>query len=211
MADSRYPYFSRAGWIPFLVCALAGGFVAHMLGWIWSLPFWLVCIVIVYLYRDPNRDIPSSPLAVVSPADGLVASVEDVFDPYLERQSILLIIQMSTVGVYSTRSPVEGKILEPKNAGDGSSRPHGVWLKTDEGDDLVVVMHRGPLNNLPLGSRQKASRANPSSCTRYPRSALTPGSMIEMARNPCARRSASICFGVGNRSRSQVNTRYPSR
>ena len=51
-------------------------------------------------------------------------------------------------GVYSTRSPVEGKILEPKNAGDGL-QPHGVWLKTDEDDDLVMVMHRGPLRNLP--------------------------------------------------------------
>ena len=149
MAGSRYPYFSRAGWIPFLVCAAAGGFVAHMLGWIWSLPFWLICVVIVYLYRDPNREIPSSPLAVVSPADGVVTSAEEVFDPYLERQAVLLVIQMSSVGVYSTRSPVEGKILEPRNAGDGDGRPHGVWLKTDEDDDLVVVMHRGPLNNLP--------------------------------------------------------------
>lgn len=149
MADSRYPYFSRAGWLPFLVCALAGATVAQMLGWIWSIPFWLVCVFIIYLFRDPDREIPSSPLAVVSPADGLVASVEEVSDPYLDRQSIQLVIDMSSAGVYSTRSPVEGKILEPRNSSDGVDRPHGVWLKTDEDDDLVVVMHRGPLKNLP--------------------------------------------------------------
>jgi len=149
MAVSRYPYFSRAGWLPFLVFALGGVAIVQNLGWLWSLPLWLVCGFIVYLYRDPDREIPSSPLAIVSPADGIVTSVEEVFDPYLERQSILLVIQMSSIGVYSTRSPIEGKILEPKNAGDGSNRPHGVWLKTDEDDDLVVVMHRGPLNNLP--------------------------------------------------------------
>ena len=133
--------------MPFLVCAIAGATVVHMLGWIWSIPLWLACACIVYLFRDPDREIPSSPLAVVSPADGLVASVEEVPDPYLDRQSIQLVINMSSAGVYSTRSPVEGKILEPRNSGDGVDRPHGVWLKTDEDDDLVVVMHRGPLNN----------------------------------------------------------------
>ncbi len=145
MAAGRYPYFSRAGWPPFLVCAGLGFLIAHYLGWLWSVPVWLCCGFIVYLFRDPEREIPSSPLAVVSPADGVVAAVDEVHDPYLDRQAILLAIQMGHSGVYSTRSPVEGKILEPR----GSVQPHGVWLKTDEDDDLVVVMHRGPLHNLP--------------------------------------------------------------
>ena len=148
MAATRYPYFSRAGWPPFVVGAALAMLVVHFFGWAWSLPVWLVCAAIVYLYRDPNREIPSSPLAVVSPADGVVTSVEEVSDPYLDREAVRLDIQMSHAGVYSTRSPVEGKILEPKDAGDGV-QPHGVWLKTDEDDDLVVVMHRGPLHNLP--------------------------------------------------------------
>jgi phosphatidylserine decarboxylase len=149
MAVSRYPYFSRAGWLPFLVCAVLGAFVVHLAGWAWSLPLWLVCGGIVFVHRDPEREIPSSPLAVVSPADGVVQSVEEVRDPYLQRDAVRLDIQMNHAGVYSTRSPIEGKILEPKNAGDGGNLPHGVWLKTDEDDDLVVVMHRGPLHNLP--------------------------------------------------------------
>lgn len=149
MADSRYPYFSRVGWLPFSASAALGLACGHFVGWGWSLPFWLGCLFIVYLYRDPEREIPSSPLAVVSPADGTVAAVEQVQDPYLDREAIRLQIDMSHAGVYSTRSPVEGKILEPRNAGDDSDQPHGVWLKTDEDDDLVVVMHRGLLKNLP--------------------------------------------------------------
>jgi phosphatidylserine decarboxylase len=148
MAASRYPYFSRAGWLPFLAFATLAGLVWHFAGWGWSLPLWLVCGAIVYLYRDPHREIPSSPLAVVSPADGVVTSVEEVSDPYLDREAVRLDIHMNHAGVYSTRSPVEGKILEPKNSANGA-QPHGVWLKTDEDDDLVVVMHRGPLHNLP--------------------------------------------------------------
>ena len=149
MAAGRYPYFPRAGRLPLLAFAGVGILITHFLGWFWSLPFWVGCVLIVYLFRDPEREIPSSPLAVVSPADGVIAAVDEVHDPYLDRQAILLAIEMSRFGVYSTRSPVEGKFLEPPNSGDGVSRPHGVWVKTDEDDDLVLVMHRGPLNNLP--------------------------------------------------------------
>ncbi len=149
MAASRYPYFARVGWPPFLALAALAFLAFKIAGWAWSLPLWLTCGLIIYLYRDPYREIPSSPLAVVSPADGVVRAVEEVTDPYLERDAVRLDIQMSHAGVYSTRSPVEGKILEPKNSIQGDEQPHGVWLKTDEDDDLVVVMHRGLLRNLP--------------------------------------------------------------
>ena len=149
MVAGRYPYFSRAALLPLMACAGLGVLVAHFLGWAWSLPFWTGCGFVVYLFRDPEREIPSSPLAVVSPADGVIAFVGEVHDPYLDRQAILLVIEMGRFDVYSTRSPVEGKFLEPPNSGDGINRPHGVWMKTDEDDDLVMVMHRGPLNNLP--------------------------------------------------------------
>ncbi len=147
MTTGRYPYFSRAGWLPFGVFAGMGLLVAHYLHWIWSIPFWIFCVVVVYIFRDPDREIPSSPRAVVSPADGVVSIIEEVQDPYLDRPAIRVAIDMKQLGVFSTRSPIEGKILEPPRSGDG--QPHGVWLKTDEGDDLVVVMHRGPLHNLP--------------------------------------------------------------
>lgn len=149
MATSRYPYFSRAGWLPLLACAGIAVLIVNSVHWAWSLPFWLACAFIVYVFRDPHREIPSSPLAVVSPADGVVTAVGEAHDPYLGRDAVRLTVEMSHLGVFSTRSPVEGKILEPRNSSDGDDQPHGVWLKTDENDDLVVVMHRGPLHNLP--------------------------------------------------------------
>jgi phosphatidylserine decarboxylase len=150
MAATRYPYFARAGWLPFAVCAGLALFLVNSAGWLWSLPAWLGCALIVYLFRDPWREIPASPLAVVSPADGTVENVTELDDPHLNRQAIQVSIQMNSTGVYSTRSPVEGKVMEtPRNSDADNDQPHGVWLHTDEGDDLVVVMHRGPLHNLP--------------------------------------------------------------
>ena len=149
MAENRYPYFARPGWLPLALCAVSGLVVAQYAGWAWSAPLWLGCLFIIYIFRDPRREIPSSPLAVVSPADGEVIAVEEVRDPYLDRDALRLSLDMHHTGVYSTRSPVEGKVREPRNSSDGEDHPHGVWLQTDEDDDLVVVMHRGPLRNLP--------------------------------------------------------------
>ncbi len=137
--------------MPLLVTAGLGVAVYNLLGPGWSVPLWFVCLVMLYLYRDPHREIPSSPLAVVSPADGtVITTAQGVIDPYLQRPSTLLEIEMNRTGVYGTRSPVEGKVLEPQHVSGGEGdRPQGVWLKTDEDDDVVIAMHRGPLNNLP--------------------------------------------------------------
>lgn len=114
-----------------------------------SLLFWMLALLEVVLFRDPERDIPAIPLAIVSPADGKVLSITPVRDPYLERPSIRVTVQMNPYGVFTTRSPIEGKVLEPPNISDDGNAPHGVWLQTDEGDDVVMVMSRGRLHNEP--------------------------------------------------------------
>lgn len=140
---------AREGVVPLVVAVIAGVGVMHYIGVMESLPFWLLAVLMVVLFRDPERDIPSQPLAVVSPADGKIVAVETTHDPYLLRQSTRVTIQMTAYGVYTTRSPIEGKVLEPQNIPDGDHIPHGVWLQSDEGDDVVVVMTRGPLRNEP--------------------------------------------------------------
>jgi phosphatidylserine decarboxylase len=88
-------------------------------------------------------------MAIVSPADGRVISISVADDPYLLRESIHIVIHMNPYGIFSTRSPVEGKVLEPPNIPHDKDMPHGVWLQTDEGDDIVMVMNRGRLHNAP--------------------------------------------------------------
>jgi phosphatidylserine decarboxylase len=152
MAASRYPYFSREGWPFLLPVIVAGGAAWYFLGLWWTAPFWLLGLLILFMFRDPRREIPASPLAVVSPVDGRISAIEKLHDPYLDRQALRVQLDMFRSGVYTARSPVEGKILEP---GANNQRrlppeaPHGVWIRTDENDDLVVVMNRGPLGNPP--------------------------------------------------------------
>jgi phosphatidylserine decarboxylase len=154
VAARQYAYIAREGWLLVACCVVAAGIVFETAGIYWSLPFWLLCAVAMVVYRDPPRDIPTAPLGVVSPADGRVVSVETVNDPYLDRPAKRIEISMSPFGSYSTRSPIEGKVLEcpscPVDALPIDSRKlHGVWIQTDERDDLVLVMGRGRLDHAP--------------------------------------------------------------
>jgi phosphatidylserine decarboxylase len=147
---SRYPFIAREGWLSLFLVGGAAATVLYQFGWLWSVPLWALVIVLLFLFRDPARTVPAAPLAVVSPADGRVTLVETCNDPYLDRDARRITIRMHPYGVYSTRSPAEGKMLEPKRDSSGpTGLPHGVCLQTDEGDDLVIVMNRGPLRNPP--------------------------------------------------------------
>lgn len=146
---NRNSLIARQGLLPLLLVFTAAVLVLHFVGLAQSLWLWGLAVLVMVLFRDPERSIPSLPLSVLSPADGRVLRVEKVRDPYLNRDSVLVTIDMSPYGAYITRSPVEGKVLEPpKLAGDGRN-PHGVWLQTDEGDDIVLVMNKGRLHNNP--------------------------------------------------------------
>ena len=130
-----------------MLAALVAAFmVSHFVSLSASLLFWVLVVLIIFMYRDPERDIPSIPLAIVSPADGRIIAINTVHDPYLDRQSILVSVQMNTYGVFTTRSPVEGKVQEPPHLPTDVETPHGVWLKTDQDDDVVMVMNKGRMN-----------------------------------------------------------------
>jgi phosphatidylserine decarboxylase len=140
---------AREGLFPLLASGLAGVLVVHYAGLAASLVIWLIFLVLALFFRDPERHIPAVPLAVVSPADARVVSVDQQYDPYLERQSIRVTLEMNPYGIFTTRSPVEGKVLMPPNMRGGEAAPHGVWIQTDEADDIVMVMNRGRMHNPP--------------------------------------------------------------
>ena len=144
---SRYSVIAREGRTPVLASVLAAALVMQFAGFYASLVFWTLSLLLVLFFRDPERDIPAVPLAIVCPADGRISSISMTHDPYLDRPAIRVVIQMNSYGVFSTRSPVDGKVLDPPNIPPGV--PHGVWLRTNEGDDIVLVMNRGRLHSTP--------------------------------------------------------------
>ena len=152
----RYPHpiIAREGW-PFLAISfLASLLVFYFCGLPWSLPLWLVTVFILQFFRDPAREIPEDPQAVLSPADGRVVMVGKATDPYLNRESIKISVFMNVFNVHSNRSPVDGTVKQRwYHAGsflnaalDKASlenERNALWLQTRGGQDVTCVQIAG--------------------------------------------------------------------
>lgn len=85
---------------------------AVLVGWLaapaWAVVPLLLAAFCLWFFRDPERQIPRDPGAVVSPADGKVTRVEtiEIEDRPVKRVSIFL----NVFDVHVNRSPVSGMI-----------------------------------------------------------------------------------------------------
>jgi phosphatidylserine decarboxylase len=148
-----HPLIAREGW-PFLAIALAISLlITFFSGW-WSLPFWLLTLFILQFFRDPARDIPDEPRAVLSPADGRIVEVSRAQDPYLKREALKVSVFMNVFNVHSNRSPIDGEVKERwyfpgafVNAALDKASLHNernaLWLQTREGADVTCVQVAG--------------------------------------------------------------------
>jgi phosphatidylserine decarboxylase len=105
-----HPIVAREGW-PFVGGTLLLALLVHWLAGFWfALPLWLVALFVLQFFRDPPRDAPADPEAVLSPADGRIVSVGKARDPYTDRDALKISVFMNVFNVHSNRSPVDGLI-----------------------------------------------------------------------------------------------------
>jgi phosphatidylserine decarboxylase len=79
-------------------------------GWVWAVAPLLLAVFFLWFFRDPEREIPEGAGLVVSPADGLVTSVQRVSTPSGEK--VKLSVFLSVFDVHVNRSPTAGVISE---------------------------------------------------------------------------------------------------
>ena len=106
-----HPIIAREGW-PYLLLALAVAVVLSLLGW-WLVAAlaWVAFVFILQFFRDPPRDVPQQPNAVLSPADGRIVRIGKARDPYLDREALLISVFMNVFDVHSNRSPVDAAVV----------------------------------------------------------------------------------------------------
>ncbi len=75
-----------------------------------AVPFAAAALASLGFFRDPEREIPAIPGAVLSPADGKVMSVEDVDDPFVG-PSVRVATFLSPLDVHVNRSPIAGLVV----------------------------------------------------------------------------------------------------
>ncbi len=83
---------------------------------LWRPPLALIPMALLgfasLFFRDPERRIVAPPDAILSPADGRVMQVSDVFDnTYLGQQAIRVSIFLSLFNVHINRSPIAGRVV----------------------------------------------------------------------------------------------------
>ena len=149
-----HPIFACEGWAFLAIAAALVALAWIFAGWWWSLPFWLAALFILQFFRDPPRDVPDDPRAVVSPADGRIVAVEKARDPWLERDALKISVFMNVFNVHSNRAPVDGTVRQVwYHAGrffnaaiDKASlenERNALWFRTPGGADVTCVQIAG--------------------------------------------------------------------
>ncbi len=151
---SKYPLIAREGWIPIGLALMLSFLTVFKVGLLASLPAWLIMLLLVFIFRDPHRVTPSKPLAVISPVQASVILVDKTNDPWLERQATRIRLKMSPLDLFALHSPLEGKVMKQwyakPAAGGGLNADFyqsAHWIKTDEGDDAVMVIYTRHLSS----------------------------------------------------------------
>lgn len=73
--------------------------------------FLTLTLFVVYFFRDPERNIPTDPLLVVSPADGKVMSVGPVPDEHFMGETATRVtIFLNIFNVHVQRAPLGGRV-----------------------------------------------------------------------------------------------------
>jgi phosphatidylserine decarboxylase len=91
---------------PVILGAVAWYFGQHII----AIILFLLAAFILWFFRDPNREIPTDPATIVSPADGQVLVVAD--ENFGERPGHRISIFLAIWNVHVNRSPMAGKLAK---------------------------------------------------------------------------------------------------
>ncbi|MDU1552482.1 phosphatidylserine decarboxylase family protein, partial [Veillonella sp.] len=71
----------------------------------------ILALFFVNFFRNPKRVIPQDPDLILSPADGKIMDISDVYeDIYLHKECKKVTIFLSVFDVHANRAPIDGKI-----------------------------------------------------------------------------------------------------
>lgn len=170
----RYSLFALRGTHRILlVSLLALALLLWKGAWV-MMPLLPVIALLMLYYYDPDRQLPSHPLGVMSPIDGTVTMVDLFHDPFLQRPARRIRIRPHLLRVYHSRSPTEGKLMEywPQRSAQGygyADIKAALWIQTDELDNLTMIISGKSAAGRPECTVQAGERIGQGArCGRFP-------------------------------------------
>ncbi len=147
LALEGYPFIGFSAFVTLVTATLGYEYLA------W--PGLFLTTFIVAFFRDPERMSPAPPESLLSPADGKIIIIEEVFDTkYLQQQMIKVSIFMNVFNVHVNRIPLNGTIESihytpgkfysaDSEKGALLNEHCGAILKTENGERMVFVQVAG--------------------------------------------------------------------
>ena len=114
-----------------------------------SIIFAVLAVITLFFFRDPEREVPDTPDSIVSPADGRVVMVEEIYErDFLGAPMTRISISLALYDCHINRMPVRGKVIGTKYS-PGSFNiahmpdwlfPDGMKRKSDENERLSTLI-----------------------------------------------------------------------
>ena len=135
----------RDGYFYGLGCLIAAALLVWLTAWPFAVPVLMLGAFCLWFFRDPERQIPQTAGAVVSPGDGKVTDVSVVTSDGVSRNRISIFL--SVFDVHVNRSPIAGLIRDVRyqrgkflNAmGANSAEENEQNIVTVEGEGHTVI------------------------------------------------------------------------
>ena len=118
---------------------------AVLIGWLtspwWAVPaLWVACFFL-WFFRDPERDIPPTPGAIVSPGDGKVTDISSLTVNGEQRKRISIFLNVFNVHV--NRSPISGVIRDVRYQKGKFLNAMGAKCAEENEQNIVTIEGEG--------------------------------------------------------------------
>ncbi len=109
-AYMRFQTLYEGRWIFGILIVLAG--IGAVLGWTWLLVLAALLVVFcINFFRDPERQAPADPLAILAAADGTVADIVEIEETEVVKGRMKRVgIFLSVFNVHTNRMPISGRV-----------------------------------------------------------------------------------------------------
>ncbi|MFA5073772.1 MAG: phosphatidylserine decarboxylase family protein [Nitrospirota bacterium] len=140
----------------------------------------VICLFVLFFFRDPERAIPEGKDIVVSPADGRIVVLKNVYEPhYLKQEVIQVSIFLSVFNVHVNRSPIGG-IIKQVQYHPGKFHVASVEKASLENEQTAMVIANG--NRTILVKQIAGLIARRIVCYAKPGDAITSGERYGLIR-----------------------------